>query len=63
VDARDRNAPASNTIVDPFCGEGMVLAVANAFGFDAIGVERNRKRAEKARRLKLEDLDEQRDSS
>ncbi len=49
-----RYAPLSTTIVDPFCGEGMVLAVANAHGFDAIGVERNRKRAEKARRLELE---------
>jgi hypothetical protein len=41
----------------------MVLAVANALGFDAIGVERNRKRAEKARRLTLEDVESQRDSS
>jgi DNA modification methylase len=52
-----RYAPASTTIVDPFCGEGMVLAVANALGFDAIGIERNRKRAEKARRLTLEDVE------
>ncbi len=46
-----RYAPATNTIVDPFCGEGMTLAVANALGFHAIGVERNRKRADKARAL------------
>ena len=58
-----RYAPATTTIVDPFCGEGMVLAVANALGFDAIGVERNRKRAEKARRLTLEDLEARRDTS
>ncbi len=41
------------TIVDPFCGLGTVLAVANAHGLDAIGVELSRKRAEKARALVL----------
>ncbi len=46
-----RYARSTATIVDPFCGEGMTLAVANALGFDAIGVERNRKRADKARTL------------
>lgn len=46
-----RYAPAAHTVVDPFCGEGMTLAVANALGLRAIGVERNRKRAEKARTL------------
>lgn len=38
-------------VVDPFCGVGTVLAVANALGLDAIGVEKNRKRAEQARAL------------
>ena len=46
-----RYAPTSTTVVDPFCGEGMTLAVANALGMNAVGVERNRKRAEKARAL------------
>lgn len=46
-----RYAPSTSTVVDPFCGEGMTLAVANALGLRAIGVERNRKRAEKARTL------------
>jgi hypothetical protein len=41
----------SDTIVDPFCGHGTVLAVANAMGLNAIGVELSRKRAEKARAL------------
>jgi hypothetical protein len=40
-------------VVDPFCGYGTVLAVANAHGLDAIGVERSAKRAERARRLVL----------
>jgi tRNA G10 N-methylase Trm11 len=38
-------------VVDPFCGVGTVLAVANETGLDAIGVELNRKRARKARTL------------
>lgn len=46
-----RYARTTATIVDPFCGEGMTLAVANALGLHAVGVERNRKRADKARAL------------
>jgi len=41
------------TVVDPFCGLGTMLAVANARGLDAVGVERSPKRAERARRLEL----------
>lgn len=43
----------SKTILDPFCGHGSVLAVANQRGFDAVGVELSRKRAERARQLSL----------
>ncbi len=42
---------SSHTIVDPFCGEGMVLAAANHRRRRALGCERNGKRAEKARHL------------
>ena len=42
---------ATRTVVDPFCGLGTVLAVANALGLDAEGVELNRKRAARARTL------------
>ena len=45
---------ATRTIVDPFCGWGTVLAVANELGLDAIGVELSRKRAQKARNLQLD---------
>jgi len=41
------------TVVDPFCGLGTMLAVANAHGLDAIGVERSARRAARARRLAL----------
>jgi tRNA G10 N-methylase Trm11 len=42
-------------VVDPFCGLGTILAVANEHGLDAIGVELSSKRARKARRLTTAD--------
>jgi hypothetical protein len=39
------------TVVDPFCGLGTMLAVAERHGLDAIGVERSPKRAARARAL------------
>jgi hypothetical protein len=44
---------ACRTVVDPFCGFGTVLAVANEVGLDAIGIEIVPRRAAKARRLGL----------
>jgi tRNA G10 N-methylase Trm11 len=44
---------ACRTVVDPFCGVGTMLAVANAHGLDAIGVELSRKRAERAEKLQI----------
>lgn len=44
---------ACRTIVDPFCGLGTVLAVAEQLGMKAIGVELSAKRAERARALTL----------
>jgi hypothetical protein len=41
-------------VVDPFCGRGTVLAVANSMGFAAIGVELVAKRCRQARGLKVE---------
>ncbi len=43
----------TRTVVDPFCGHGTVLAVANDLGLNAIGVEKGRKRSEKAQALKV----------
>lgn len=39
------------TVIDPFCGVGSMLAVANAYGLDAVGVELSDKRAQQARTL------------
>ncbi len=44
----------SRTVVDPFCGLGTALAVANALGLDAVGVELSPKRARRARNLQLQ---------
>jgi hypothetical protein len=34
-----RDETPTRLVVDPFCGQGTALAVANAFGFEAIGVD------------------------
>jgi hypothetical protein len=38
-------------VVDPFCGKGSVLAIANTLGLDALGVEISAKRCRAARNL------------
>lgn len=38
-------------VINPFCGEGSMLAAANAMGLESIGIERSPKRAEKSRQL------------
>ncbi len=44
---------ALRRIVDPFCGQGTILAVANELGLDAVGVDLSAKRCRKAERLQL----------
>lgn len=46
-----RDHANARTVVDPFCGIGTTLAVANRLGLDATGVEINPGRAERARTL------------
>ena len=46
-----RDKAAARVILDPFCGVGTVLAVANRLGVPAIGVERSAKRCDLAREL------------
>ncbi|MCS6244846.1 MAG: SAM-dependent methyltransferase [Opitutus sp.] len=48
-----RDQVGAQTIFDPFCGVGTVLAVANALGLNALGVELSRKRCEQARALAI----------
>ena len=45
---------ATRTIVDPFCGYGTVLAVANGLGLDAVGVDRSSRMVRRARKLAVE---------
>lgn len=52
-----RDETPTRTVVDPFCGHGTALAVANLFGFDAIGVDRSARRCRAARRLRLDDAE------
>ena len=40
-------------VIDPFCGHGTVLAVANAVGLNSFGCEISRKRCRKASQLNL----------
>lgn len=41
----------TRTVVDPFCGFGTVLAVANALGLDAVGVDHSSRMCKRARNL------------
>jgi hypothetical protein len=43
----------AKVVFDPFCGVGTVLAVANALGLDALGLELSRKRCEQSRTLQV----------
>lgn len=48
-----RDETETRVVVDPFCGRGTVLAVANELGFDAVGVDLGGKRCRAARTLVL----------
>ncbi len=43
-----RDETATRLVVDPFCGEGSILAMANAFGLAAIGIDLSGKRCKAA---------------
>jgi len=43
----------SHTIINPFCGEGSMLAAANFHGLNALGIERSRKRASRAESIQI----------
>jgi len=48
-----RAETTTRTIIDPFCGFGTVLAVANALGLDAVGVDLSARMCRRASDLKL----------
>jgi len=48
-----RDNTGTRRVVDPFCGKGTALAVANTYGFDALGVERSGRRCRAARKLRI----------
>lgn len=48
-----RDEVGTRVVVDPFCGRGTVLAVANELGMDAVGVDLGEKRCRLARALAL----------
>ena len=50
-----REEASTELVVDPCCGRGTGLAVANRMGFDALGVDISAKRCRAARRLAIDD--------
>lgn len=46
-------ATDARIVVDPFCGWGTVLAVANAMGLSAIGVDRSKRMCDSAQTLEV----------
>jgi hypothetical protein len=49
-----RSETPTRTVVDPFCGFGTVLAVANALGLNAVGVDLSERMCRRARSLTIE---------
>jgi hypothetical protein len=49
-----RDETPTRTVVDPFCGWGTVLAVANALGLDAVGVDLSARMCRRARALQID---------
>ena len=50
-----RDETDTTTVVDPFCGHGTVLAVANASGLDAVGIDTSARQCKAARKLVIVD--------
>lgn len=49
-----REQTRSRRVLDPFCGWGTTLAVANALGMDAVGVDISTRMCRRARRLSVD---------
>lgn len=48
-----REETETQLVVDPFCGHGTVLAVANTLGLDALGIDLSARKCQAARNLEL----------
>jgi hypothetical protein len=48
-----REETSTRTVIDPFCGRGTALAIANDFGFESIGIDRSARCCRAARKLSL----------
>lgn len=48
-----KSVAIAETVVDPFCGYGTVLAMSNALGLSAVGVDISQKRCKRARKLDI----------
>lgn len=48
-----KNHTNSTRLIHPFCGEGAMIAAANAVGLSSLGIERSPKRAKKALKLQV----------
>eukprot|EP00927_Polykrikos_kofoidii_P053689 TRINITY_DN48254_c0_g1_i1.p1 TRINITY_DN48254_c0_g1~~TRINITY_DN48254_c0_g1_i1.p1 ORF type:complete len:385 (-),score=51.66 TRINITY_DN48254_c0_g1_i1:37-1161(-) len=51
LNAAIKRLPQVDTVIDPFCGAGTVLAVSNALGLHAIGVDISPRRVKQAKSL------------
>ena len=49
-----REETSTGTVVDPFCGRGTILAVANSMGFDSIGIDVSARACRHARELVID---------
>lgn len=49
-----RDATPTKRVIDPFCGAGTMVAVANAYGFASVGVELSKRRVRWATRLRID---------
>lgn len=48
---------STRRVIDPFCGRGTALAIANRFGFSAVGIDRSTRACRAARKLVLDSGD------
>lgn len=55
------HVPAAQCVVDPFCGSGSAIAMANRFGLSSVGVDHCRKRCVQASQLPVAEVAERAD--